>query len=101
MTKSQRSFIKWFKEYHIDDDEPHLPERKTAISTEEYMKKFNPAENAIDRRILYEITHRKYPGEHYSDCDSDKEGHSDEMLDQREELQQNIIRRKTNTRIEG
>lgn len=101
MTKSQRGFIKWFREYHIDDDEPNLPERKTAISTEDYMKRFNPAENAIDRRILYEITKRKYPGEHFSDSESDDEGQNDEMLDQREELTQNIIRRKSNTRKEG
>ena len=37
-------------------------------------KYFKPEENKIDRRILYEITKRKFPGDKFSDESSSSEG---------------------------
>lgn len=50
--------VPYFKKYHIDPDNFELPHEKQ-IKTGKMMANFNPETDAIDRRILYEITRRK------------------------------------------
>ena len=66
--------MKHFKYYNIDVDNLTLPEKRENESIEHLMKNFDPTTDAIDKRILYEITGKKGANERYSD----DEGSSDD-----------------------
>lgn len=73
MKASNRQLIKYFKPYHIDQKELELPEKKPPLSVNQLLANFNPGNNFIHRRILYEITGRKIEkNDEYSDDEYDK-----------------------------
>ena len=73
LRKNQRDLVPYLKPYHIDEDDLYEPSIKKEVSAGHLAKNFNPEENMIDRRILYEITKRKFPGDKYSDDSSSGE----------------------------
>ena len=73
LRKNQRQLVPYFKSYHIDPDNLKLPENPPPSSVGHLMKNFNPNEDAVDKRILWEITGRKQAGEIFSDESSSDE----------------------------
>ena len=61
MHKNQRSMIKYFAEYQLDEDNLEIPEKKELTTIKELCgkDKFKPEEDMVDKRILYSITGRK------------------------------------------
>jgi len=54
-------------------DNLELPEKKPLLSVNQLLSNFNPGNNFIHRRILYEITGRKVEeNDQYSDDEYDK-----------------------------
>ena len=57
----------YFKSYHIRQNNLHV-KKTEEIPVEKLLEKFNPEEDAVDRRISYEITKKKIdPSEKFSD----------------------------------
>jgi hypothetical protein len=54
----QRELVRFFKNYYIDKDDPKLPECCELKPVSHLMKKFDPDNDVVDKRILYEITGR-------------------------------------------
>ena len=66
----------FFRSYHIDED-CRLAEKKLPETLEDLCgrDKFRPAEDVVDRRILYEITGRKQDDDDLiSSTDEDEQG---------------------------
>jgi hypothetical protein len=58
------------------------------------MRRFNPENDAIDKRILYEITGRKGAFEKYSDEGSSSDEESeDQRATYGEQIRENLLRR--------
>jgi hypothetical protein len=64
---NQRHLIKYFKQYHISYDRLQLPEQKPPKSIKKLVQHFDPINDVIDKRILYEITGRKGAYDKFSD----------------------------------
>jgi len=60
--------IKYFRLYHLESSNLYLPE-SVEIPMEELLSKFDPENNMVDKRILYEITGRKHDDLEYEDDD--------------------------------
>ena len=76
MKRSQKKLVPYFRPYHIDEDNPELPEPKSQEPNSRTLANFNPDTDIIDRKILYEITGRKKdPDEKFSDESSEEEGY--------------------------
>lgn len=56
---NQRQLVKYFKQYHIDYSRLKVPEQNPSKSIKKLTKHFDPINDAVDKRILYEITGRK------------------------------------------
>ena len=56
---NQRHLVKYFKQYHIDYSRLNLAEKPPSKSVKKLTKHFDPENDVIDKRILYEITGRK------------------------------------------
>ena len=69
---NQRQLVQYFKQYHIDYKSLKVKESKTT-KVEKLTEHFDPAFDPIDKRILYEITGRKGPADHFSDESSDNQ----------------------------
>jgi hypothetical protein len=54
----QRELVRFFKNYCIDKDDPKLPECCELKPVTHLMKNFDPDNDVVDKRILYEITGR-------------------------------------------
>ena len=67
LRRNQIQLIPWFKTYHIDDNEPILPEPKQLSCFSHLMSRFTPESNDIDKKILFEITGRKKPTNIFQD----------------------------------
>jgi len=72
---NQRHLIKYFKQYHISYDKLKLPEQKKPKSIKKLTQHFDPINDVVDKRILYEITGRKEAKDKFSD---DEQAGSDE-----------------------
>ena len=48
----------YFKSYHIRQNNLHV-KKTEEIPVEKLLEKFNPEEDAVDRRIYYGITNKK------------------------------------------
>jgi len=78
LSAKQRSMVRFFKEYHIDADHPKLEIKKSSIpNINKLLEDFNPEENFIDRRILYEITGRKTNEHEFTDSSFSDDEDSD------------------------
>jgi hypothetical protein len=64
---NQRQLVKYFKNYHLDLDNLELPKKVPNETLQHLMKRFNPTDDPIDKRILYEITGRKGQNDRFSD----------------------------------
>ena len=73
MRTNQRHLVRYFKQYHIDYANMKPPSSKPPKSVKELTEFFNPEEDVIDKRILYEITGRKKDREKFSDEESDSD----------------------------
>lgn len=72
LRKNQRDLVKYFSHYHIDAMKPTLEDLEKKHSIDYLMRHFDPKNDKIDKFILYEITGRKQPGEHF-DSESEEE----------------------------
>jgi hypothetical protein len=77
LRKNQRQLVPYFSRYHLDPDNLKLPENPPPKSVGHLMKHFDPKDDAIDKRILYEITNRKEETEIFSDETSSDEDASE------------------------
>lgn len=77
LRKNQRQLVPYFRSYHLDPDNLKLPEIASPKSVGHLMKNFDPKDDAIDKRILYEITKRKEVTEIFSDETSSDEDASE------------------------
>lgn len=75
---NQRHLIKFFKQYHIDYSRLNLAEKPPSKSAKKLTKHFDPDNDVIDKRILYEITGRKDHKDKFSDEEYDSSGSDDE-----------------------
>ena len=77
LRKNQRQLIPYFRNYHIDPENLTLPEPSPPKSVGHMMEHFDPNDDVIDKRILYEITNRKQREERYSDETSSEDDESE------------------------
>lgn len=87
--RNQRQLVHYFRNYHIKDDNLHLPPVKPPKSVEQMLRSFDKNDKT-DMRILYEITGRKPEDVDMSSKDSDEE--SDNPESDRLQLSQPLIR---------
>ena len=75
---NQRQLVKYFKQYHIDYSKMKVPGQNPPKSIKKLTKHFDPINDTIDKRILYEITGRKEPHDKFSDEEQDSSSSDDE-----------------------
>jgi len=63
--------VRYFKAYHLDQDNLELPAKEENQAVRHLVGNFDPDNDVVDKRILYEITGRKGENERYSDEEGD------------------------------
>lgn len=59
LASNQRGLVDYFRDYYIDDDNYELKEKKMMATEKLVGPNFDPENDKIDKRILYEVTGRK------------------------------------------
>jgi len=59
LASNQRGLVNYFRDYYIDDESFELKETKEMAVEKLIGPKFDPENDKIDKRILYEVTGRR------------------------------------------
>jgi hypothetical protein len=71
LRSNQQQMVPYFKDYHINDENPTIKFSKQPRDVEKMFKHFNPNTDTLDRRILWEITGRKREDDLFESSDED------------------------------
>ena len=74
LKKRQRDSVQYFLRYLIENDEIHEREvARRARTADQLIEEFDPEGDIYDRRILYELTQRRFAADDYQDDTTDED----------------------------
>ena len=92
---NQRQLVPYFRSYQIDKNNPNVKKTKE-IPVDKLLEKFDPENDAIDRRIYYGITNKKIdPIDKFSDESDGNVLSNQSMSDFETNEKENLLLRNT------